>query len=1113
MPIKLSAREFRIIGAGLLIAAASVALGIKYFRRAFPEASIVFRVNRDDSKPLALRFLADRGASLAGYRHASIFDYDDQAKVYLERTEGLERLDALTNGPLHLWRWSNRWFRPQQIEEYRVDVSPSGQIVGYDHQIPEDAPGASLDEAAARALAEKFLGDAVHRALSDLDFVETKTEKRKARTDYTFTWKQRDMALGEASGRVQVGVDGDRVGGYREFLEIPEKWTRDYEDLRSRNDVAQTVAQVFWTLLSIAMVGILILRLRDRDAPILMAAAFGLVAAVLYFLGQLNDFSLAQFGYDTRDAYSSFLAGYFVRSVVWSLAVGVGIFILVGSSEPYYREHFPRLQSIRKAFTWQGVRTRSFFIANVVGITMTFFFFAYQTIFYLIANRLGAWAPADIQYSDLLNTRWPWVWVLFMGFVPAVSEETQFRAFAIPFLSRLTRTRWLGVVLAAFMWSFLHSAYPNQPFFIRGLEVGLGGILIGVVMMRFGIIATMIWHFSVDALYTAFLLLRSGNSYLMVSGAVTAGVMLVPLGVALVAYLRTGTFADEAALTNASAGLARRLAEERPAEAEAPLAYQPLPASRLWGAVLLTVVLAAVAFIPVYEFGKGIKLRTTRAGALRLSDDFFKARQIDPTKFRRAAWLEENADALSLRYLLERRSVEEADRIYRQASKILLWNARYFRPMEKEEYQVKIDADTGQVFSFQHQMDESMAGPEIGSDAAKALSETFLSQKGYDLSKFELQGLDATKPEKLQHYDVRWQAKPGDPLNVGDAKHRLEVEIAGGQVVGFNSYFKLPEEWTRERTARSLFNWVMIGLGIICGSVILAAMLAVFVKQVRAGAIRWRRSLILASVFFVVVLLSELNQTPTLDRLYQTSIPLGSFRVLIAVALFLFPLIGSVLVWLVVGLATSLYPAAWRIFQGPARRTWRRDALVSVALFLASAAAFGRLSTRVADHFHTFAPINVAILPGGLDGVFPGGSFFIACLELGFLYPAIIGIVIYIVRSGIKGRPWWLLPLALVFLVALGPTGSHSAAEFFLKWGASALSLLGGVAIVSIFFRDNILAYLAAAFCAPAVGPMVNLFSDPAPFYRWNGVALAMLVAAVLAWMFLPTTSRNPQFR
>ena len=56
-------------------------------------------------------------------------------------------------------------------------------------------------------------------------------------------------------------------------------------------------------------------------------------------------------------------------------------------------------------------------------------------------------------------------------------------------------------------------------------------------MLRFGIMATLIWHYSVDALYTAFLLLRSPNHYLMVSGGVAAGIMLIPLIVALAAYL------------------------------------------------------------------------------------------------------------------------------------------------------------------------------------------------------------------------------------------------------------------------------------------------------------------------------------------------------------------------------------------------------------------------------------------------------------------------------------------------------------------------------------------------------------------------------------------------
>jgi membrane protease YdiL (CAAX protease family) len=1111
MPSKLTAREFRIITAGLLIAGASLAIGIKYFRRAFPEASISFRVNRDDSEPRARNFLAAREAKLTDTSHAAIFSYDDQAKVYLERTQGLDRLDALTNGPVHLWRWSHRWFKPQKIEEYRVDVAPSGEVVGYEHVIPEDAAGASLEESAVRAIAEKFLVEAMHRDLASLDFVETRTEKRKDRTDFTFTWKQKGLELRDGSWRLQVEVDGDQVNGYREYLEVPEQWSRDYEELRSKNDIAQVVAEVFLVLLTLAMGGLLVLRLRDRDAPMRMAAVFGLVAVVLYFFGQLNDFSLAKFGYHTRDPYSSFLAQYLLSAALSAFGLGVWIFFLVGSSEPAYRQNFPHLQSLRKTFSWQGIRSRSFFMANVVGLTLTFFFFAYQTIFYLVANKLGAWAPADPKYSDLLNTRWPWIWVLFMGFVPAVTEETQFRAFAIPFLGRLFRWRPAGVFLAAFMWSFLHSAYPNQPFFIRGLEVGMGGIIIGFVMLRFGIVATMIWHYSVDALYTAFLLLRSGNHYLMGSGGVTAGIMMVPLVVALVAYLRSGSFTDDEALTNASAGISRRAAEVQPAEAAAVLAYQPLPLSRIWAGAGLTAAFIAVAFIPAYEFGKGVVLRTPRAEALRLADADLKSRGADPEKYRRAAWLDQDVDPLSLRYLLERRSVEESDRIIRQASKLLLWEVRYFRPLEKEEYRVMIDADAGKVYFTEHLMDEGVAGPMISPDAAKALSESFLAARGTDLSKFELQGLEVKQPEKLQHFTVTWQAKAGEPMNVGDAKFRLEVNLAGGQVTGFRSFFKLPEDWERARKATSLFNGVMIGLLVVAGGAIFGVVIFLFVRQVRAGAIRWRRSLVVGAAFFVTMLLGELDELPVLAGRYDTSIPLASFWTFVSVSLFVLPLVTGVAVWLLAGLATSLYPDSWRVFAGPSRRAWRRDAVAGVALWLAASAALGRVATMVAGRFHTFAPISVGLLPLGLDGFLPGVAYFFRSLQNALLLPLLAALLIYLVRRGIETRPWWMWPLALLILMRLGPASAHSRAEFFLGWATSAITLAGAVLIAATFFRDNILAYFAAAFAAGVVEPLISLFSAPPAFYRWNGGALALLVALMLGWMFLPRASpRQP---
>ena len=665
MPIKLSSADRKIVVVAILIAAASLAIGVKYFSHAFPEAAVQFRVNRDDSAPLAEKFLAGRGFKLAGYRHAAAFDYDDEAKTYLERTQGLERMNTLTHGPLHLWRWSHRWFKPQQKEEFGADLAPSGEVVGFEHEIAEDAPGASLDPAAARTLAETFLAQTMGRNLADLEFVETQSEKRPARTDHFFTWKLRSVSLGEGSLRLEVGVDGDQVSAYREFVKVPEQWTRDYEKLRSRNNAAQTVDEVFWILLSVAMLVVLIRRLRDRDVPGRMSLAFGGVAAALYLLGQLNAFSLAEFGYRTTDSYSSFVTGYVWQNILSALGTGAAIFLLVAASEPMYRESYPDQLSMRRYFSWQGLRSRSFLMANIVGITLTFFFFAYQTVFYLAANKLGAWAPADIPFTDLLNTKFPWVTVLFIGFFPAVSEELQFRAFAIPFLKRLLRSGPLAVVLSAFIWGFLHAAYPNQPFFIRGLEVGLGGIVVGVIMLRFGILATLIWHYSVDALYTAFLLIRSPNHYLMVSGAVSAGIMLIPLVVALVAYWRSGTFSEEESLTNAHEGVSRQGARRRGCKPEATLAYHPLPRPRLMLAGALTLVFILLAAIPVYRFGQGFSVRITRAQAVSAADAYLRQQHVDPARYHQVAWARDNVDHLAVRYLLEHKSIQEADHTYR----------------------------------------------------------------------------------------------------------------------------------------------------------------------------------------------------------------------------------------------------------------------------------------------------------------------------------------------------------------------------------------------------------------------------------------------------------------
>jgi len=1105
MPIKLTSKEYRILGVAVLVAGVSFAIGMKYFSRAFPEASIEFRVNRDESAPLAQKFLAERAWQIAGYRHAAIFDFDDSAKVYLERTQGLERMDKLTRGPVRLWRWSHRWFKPQQKEEFRVEVSPAGQVVGFEHEIPEETSGANLDVPAARRLAEGFLTDVMHRDLADLEFLETETEKRPARTDHTFTWKQKSVDLGDGSLRVSVEVDGDQVAGYREFIKVPEQWSRDYEKLRSHNLAAQLVDEIFWVLLTVAGVMILIARLRDRDVPVRLSVVLGLTGAVLYFLSRLNTFSLSEYGYRTTDSYSSFVAGFVGLGLLAALGIGAWLFFLTASSEPVYREGYPNLISLRRYLGWHGLRTRSFLIANVVGITLTFFFFAYQSVFYLAANKLGAWAPADVKYSDLLQTRFPWVFVLLMGFLPAVTEEMQFRAFAIPFLRKHLRHGVVALVLAAFIWGFLHSGYPNQPFFIRGIEVGVGGVIMGFIMLRFGILATLIWHYSVDAFYGAFLLIRSSNPYMMASGAAAAGVMLLPLAVALAAYWRTGTFTEEEPLTNAREGLSRA-ARPTVSEAEAAIRYEPLPQKRVMLAGILAVVFIAVAFLPAYHFGKGFKVSVTRQEALRVADNYLIPRlrgHSDVQAYHRVAWLDENVDTLAARYILERKSIEETDSIYRQATLLAVWKVRYFRPLEKEEYLVIVDPTSGKVFADRHVLDENAPGPSLTADQARDLAAQALQQHGYRLQDFVLQNSEAEKKKAREDYTLTWQAKPGDPRNVGEALYRLQVDIAGDQVTGFTRLFKLPEAWERERRASHLINSILAAISYLVSAGLLTAGLILLVKQVRAGVMPWRRSVKVGALIAVAMLLVEANQFPVLEQAYPTSMPLGIFKVAIGVSFLVVPVLAGLGVWLLAALVASLYPNIWGLLRSQARHLWRWDAAVALGLALAAGAGLDGFAAWLAARYHAFAPVRLELFPAGLNGFSPGAGAFFSALMWSVTTALLGGLVIYVVREGWGRRAWWLWVAAAFVLIELGPAEAHSPAEFLVSWGAQFLTLVVTIALVALFFRDNVLAYISAAFALVVVRPLVGLGSEPSAFSRGNALLLAALVAAVLGWLFL----------
>src|SRR5205807_1001945 len=184
-------------------------------------------------------------------------------------------------------RWANRWFRPQQKEEFRVEITPKGELAGFEHQIAEDATRPGVTAERARALAEDFLRAKLQRDPASLEFVEESDQTRPHRVDRQFTWKDRDFNLRDATNRFEVTVLGNEVGGYKEYLKVPEQWKRDYQRLRSKNEVAQTIDSAVRVVLILGLVVVIVLRVRGHDVKWRRAAMVGLVGIVLGFCSQL----------------------------------------------------------------------------------------------------------------------------------------------------------------------------------------------------------------------------------------------------------------------------------------------------------------------------------------------------------------------------------------------------------------------------------------------------------------------------------------------------------------------------------------------------------------------------------------------------------------------------------------------------------------------------------------------------------------------------------------------------------------------------------------------------------------------------------------------------------
>ena len=1138
---RLSSSDRRALILWVALAVAGALFAYKYFFAAFPEASVDLRVSRGEALERARTFVSGLGEDVTGYRSSVLFavaddSNDGHAKTYLERSLGLKEANRLMSSEVSLWYWEVRFFRPLQKEESQVRVTPAGRIAGYEHVIEESRPGARPDRAAAEATARHFLAAQYGAQFSSWDFLpeEANSQARPSRTDWSFTWEKHGFKAKDAPYRLRVSLDGGRLAGFGEYLQVPEEWQRDYKKLRAGNDA---LAQIFvfpYLLLTGIAIWLGIRLTRRGQTSWHLAIQLGLLAAVLLFLQNLNDWPQWGADYDTNASFSSFIASRLAMALLLAIGSALTITLILPAAEPLYRSYQPDRLTLRNALTLRGIRSKEFFSSAVVGLSMAAAHIGYIVAFYMIASHFGSWAPQELNYENSVNTMFPWISGVAIGLLASTSEEFLFRLFAIPYLEKLTRSRWIAVIVPAFLWGFLHSNYPQEPAYIRGLEVGLIGIVAGLVMLRWGILATLIWHYTVDALLVGLLLIRSDNLYFKFSGAIVAVAALAPLAFSAISYLVRGRFENAEDLLNRAAPAAdiSLLPQSSAAEEVAtPRRYDALSPRMLTALALILLLGASLAWrLKSPAVGDYLQLTVDARGARAAADSVLRQKGVDPSSWHHATLLVDTTDPLANEFLRRRIGIPALDKIYAEKIPGALWRVRYFRDSQAEEFVVVLKPD-GSLHSLHHILPEAAPGASLTQSEAVARAEKYLrEEKKLNLAQWTL---IAPNPEKMPHrtdYTLVWQenapldpASAGAPVSPDHAYARAEVQLCGDEITRYRTFVKIPEDWSRKQNEKTLLRTVFafgLPLFLLLFGISLAATI-LYLKRVRTDpshSIPWKQLLPIstAMLFGYALVFAFGDRIPNALNQYMTAIPFKLMFIGLALSLVLGAAMYS-------GVAALLFGMAWhyaaRAFGEDRLPRWSympayyyRDAL---AIGLGGAAGLMGLHSLF-DAVEQRLPILYRSFPssigGDFDSVFPAAAILGQVLLNRLLSTGLLALLASFIASELRSLRLRIPLFLLGVLALLGNWGNTTELIFKLLTAALLLAVL--VWGVSRVARFNLLGCFLVLAGKALVGAAAPLLAQPHPFYRASGYGILLAIGLFYLWVLmtwrLKTTPSQP---
>jgi len=205
----------------------------------------------------------------------------------------------------------------------------------------------------------------------------------------------------------------------------------------------------------------------------------------------LTQFISNLFGTRFHDAYMISI----LQSLIRTVGYASWTFLLVVAADIIAR------QTPSSTYGLSDVGTKKFFLSEKFreSVLAGWFLFVIQIVlvglFYKVFQNYASYVPLKIPGEHSLNCTLEFLKYFSESLSTSIYEESLYRLFLISFFILIFKKNWIAIVLSSVLWGFLHFSYQFEPYYIRGLELSLVGIVYGFAMIRYGVLSVILAHF------------------------------------------------------------------------------------------------------------------------------------------------------------------------------------------------------------------------------------------------------------------------------------------------------------------------------------------------------------------------------------------------------------------------------------------------------------------------------------------------------------------------------------------------------------------------------------------------------------------------------------------